>query len=172
MDVGLRHLEIGIVQCRATTRSGKRCRNRAIPGKKFCYIPGHAGWGDRCEADGLTTKTGRTLDKLAEMNKGWFLGVLIIGGIFLLNYLESWWKRRKADGRYRPVSEFGGINGAERVTQHMGTFPKPTRQGEKGPSCPRCGSPTVARVSTQTGELYFGCTNFAGGCRFNGDRSH
>ena len=86
-------------------------------------------------------------------------------GIFLLKYLESWWKRRNLDGRYRPVSEFSGISGEERVTQHMETFPKPTQQGEKGPPCPRCGSPTVARVSTQTSELYFGCTNFAGGCR-------
>jgi len=46
----------------------------------------------------------------------------------------------------------------------------PKRHGEDGPSCPDCGSPTVARVQQGTGKLYFGCTNFKGGCRFNGCR--
>jgi hypothetical protein len=46
----------------------------------------------------------------------------------------------------------------------------PTRHGEDGPLCPDCGSPTVARAQQGTGKLYFGCTNFNGGCRFNGCR--
>ena len=46
----------------------------------------------------------------------------------------------------------------------------PDHQGEEGPSCPVCGSPTVARAQQGTGKLYFGCTNFKGGCRFNGCR--
>lgn len=48
----------------------------------------------------------------------------------------------------------------------------PGHQGEVGGPCPLCGSETVARQSRTTGELYFGCTNFAAGCRFNGSRSH
>lgn len=49
---------------------------------------------------------------------------------------------------------------------------KPDRKGEKGGPCPECGSPTVAHEQKGTGKLYFGCTNFAGGCRFNGCRDH
>jgi hypothetical protein len=47
---------------------------------------------------------------------------------------------------------------------------KPERRGEKGGPCPDCGNPTVARKQPGTGKLYFGCTNYAGGCRFNGCR--
>ena len=46
----------------------------------------------------------------------------------------------------------------------------PRSRGEAGPPCPVCGSPTVARTQQDTGKLYFGCTNFGGGCRFNGCR--
>ena len=107
------------------------------------------------------------------MNKGWFLGLLIFVGILFLVYLERWWERRSADGRYRPMSDFGWTpGGEERTEQQVRPFPKPVRHREDGPPCPMCGKPTVARVSTQTGELYFGCTNYAGGCRFNGGRSH
>ncbi|MBN1181514.1 MAG: tetratricopeptide repeat protein, partial [Bacteroidales bacterium] len=37
--------------------------------------------------------------------------------------------------------------------------------------CPVCGSPLVWRRAKKTGELYRGCTNYNGGCRYN-DRSH
>lgn len=47
---------------------------------------------------------------------------------------------------------------------------KPDSKGERGGLCPWCGSPTVAREQPSTGKLYFGCTNYDGGCRFNGCR--
>lgn len=37
--------------------------------------------------------------------------------------------------------------------------------------CPLCGAPLVWRRAQLTGELYRGCTNFKGGCRWN-DRSY
>lgn len=37
--------------------------------------------------------------------------------------------------------------------------------------CPVCGSPLVWRRAKRTGELYRGCTNYNGGCRYN-DRSY
>ncbi len=46
----------------------------------------------------------------------------------------------------------------------------PGFRGQAGPPCPLCGSPTVARAQQDTDKLYFGCTNFRGGCRFNGCR--
>lgn len=46
----------------------------------------------------------------------------------------------------------------------------PRSRGEAGPPCPACGSPTVARAQQDTDKLYFGCTHFRGGCRFNGCR--
>lgn len=46
----------------------------------------------------------------------------------------------------------------------------PGFRGEAGPPCPVCGSATAARAQQGTNKLYFGCTNFGGGCRFNGCR--
>jgi hypothetical protein len=47
---------------------------------------------------------------------------------------------------------------------------RPDRRGEKGGVCPDCEGNTVARAQRGTGKLYFGCENFATGCRFNGCR--
>ena len=47
----------------------------------------------------------------------------------------------------------------------------PSYQGEPGPPCPKCESPTVGRKSNKTSELYFGCKNKEG-CNFKGCRSH
>jgi hypothetical protein len=54
----------------------------------------------------------------------------------------------------------------------MKPFPTPQLRGQKGPAWPESGAPTQARKSKITGELYWGCTNYPGGCRFKGDRSH
>jgi hypothetical protein len=54
----------------------------------------------------------------------------------------------------------------------MKPFPKPQLRGQKGPACPESDAPTQARKSKITAELYWGCTNYPGGCRFKGDRSH
>lgn len=43
--------------------------------------------------------------------------------------------------------------------------------GEDAGICPKCGSKLVWRKAKRTGELYRGCTNFQGGCRWN-DRSY
>jgi ssDNA-binding Zn-finger/Zn-ribbon topoisomerase 1 len=48
---------------------------------------------------------------------------------------------------------------------------KPDRIREKGGPCPECGGPTVARRQRITSKLYFGCQNYAIGCRFNGCRN-
>ncbi len=42
-----------------------------------------------------------------------------------------------------------------------------TNPVESGEICPQCGSRLVWRKSKLTGELYRGCTNFKGGCRWN-----
>ena len=47
---------------------------------------------------------------------------------------------------------------------------KPDFVGEKAEPCPLCGNETVGRRQRNSGKLYFGCKNFAGGCRFNGRR--
>jgi len=44
-------------------------------------------------------------------------------------------------------------------------------QGARAGVCPNCGSDLVWRVAMLTGELYRGCTNYDGGCRYN-DRSY
>lgn len=45
------------------------------------------------------------------------------------------------------------------------------RRGMYAGKCPMCGSPLVWRKARQTAELYRGCTNFKGGCRWQ-DRSY
>lgn len=45
------------------------------------------------------------------------------------------------------------------------------KRGKYAGKCPMCGSKLVWRKSDKTGEIYRGCTNFSGGCRWN-DRSH
>jgi hypothetical protein len=54
---------------------------------------------------------------------------------------------------------------------------RPATWKERGGLCPECRekgikSPTVARRSRKTSELYFGCEGFLRGCRFKGCRSH
>ena len=66
--------------------------------------------------------------------------------------------------RRAPPAQMYDLNTAKNP---MGT---PESHGEAGPPCPECGSPTAARAQQGTGKLYFGCTNFKGGCRFNGCR--
>ena len=48
---------------------------------------------------------------------------------------------------------------------------RPANPQDKSGPCPLCGSPTKARRSRKTGELYFGCTNYPN-CTFKGCRSH
>jgi len=45
------------------------------------------------------------------------------------------------------------------------------KRGSVAGKCPDCGHPLVCRKATKTGELYRGCTNFEGDCRYN-DRSY
>jgi len=45
------------------------------------------------------------------------------------------------------------------------------KRGEYAGECPRCGSPLVWRKANITGELYRGCTNYDGGCRYQ-ERSY
>jgi len=49
--------------------------------------------------------------------------------------------------------------------------PKPRERGEDAGKCPVCGSRLVWRRAQKNNELYRGCTNFDGGCRWN-DRSY
>jgi hypothetical protein len=44
-------------------------------------------------------------------------------------------------------------------------------RGSLAGTCPLCGSNMVWRQATKTGELYKGCTNFEGGCRYQ-ERSY
>lgn len=44
-------------------------------------------------------------------------------------------------------------------------------RGDDAGKCPMCGSPLVWRRAQKNNELYRGCTNFDGGCRWN-DRSY
>jgi len=48
---------------------------------------------------------------------------------------------------------------------------KSHERGENAGECPACGSRLVWRRSQKNNELYRGCTNFDGGCRWN-DRSY
>ncbi len=48
---------------------------------------------------------------------------------------------------------------------------KPRERGEDAGKCPVCGSRLVWRRAQKNNELYRGCTNFDGGCRWN-DRSY
>jgi len=50
-------------------------------------------------------------------------------------------------------------------------FIQQPRRGMHAGICPNCGSPLVWRRAQRTGELYRGCTNFQGGCRWK-DRSY
>jgi tetratricopeptide (TPR) repeat protein len=50
------------------------------------------------------------------------------------------------------------------------TTPSPKR-GDYAGVCPKCGSKLVWRVANKTGELYRGCDNFDGGCRYQ-ERSY
>jgi len=52
----------------------------------------------------------------------------------------------------------------------VGLFTHPT-QGKYAGKCPQCGSALVWRRAPKTNELYRGCTNYKGGCRWN-DRSY
>jgi hypothetical protein len=47
---------------------------------------------------------------------------------------------------------------------------KPKRHTYAG-ECPKCGAPLVWRKARRTGELYRGCTNYKGGCRYQ-ERSY
>ena len=55
-------------------------------------------------------------------------------------------------------------------TDKKTTTPPPQRGGYAG-VCPKCGSKLVWRVAQKTGELYRGCDNFDGGCRYQ-ERSY
>lgn len=50
-------------------------------------------------------------------------------------------------------------------------YGKEQRAGEEAGTCPKCGSKLVWRIARLTGELYRGCTNWEGGCRYH-ERSY
>ncbi|MGA2917931.1 protein kinase domain-containing protein [Methanoregula sp.] len=55
-------------------------------------------------------------------------------------------------------------------TENKNVTPTP-RRGDYAGICPKCGSRLVWRVAQKTGELYRGCDNFDGGCRYQ-ERSY
>jgi len=55
-------------------------------------------------------------------------------------------------------------------TDNKKITPAPQQGGYAG-ICPKCGSKLVWRVAKKTGELYRGCDNFDGGCRYQ-ERSY
>lgn len=84
----------------------------------------------------------------------------IVAQHFCLNSYELydlplffWYKRRKNDKK-------SVLEGQSR-----------THRGGPAGICPLCGSQLVWRKAAKTGELYRGCTNFNGGCRWK-DRSY
>lgn len=46
-----------------------------------------------------------------------------------------------------------------------------SKHGTVEGTCPECGHPLVWRKATKTGEIYRGCTNYDGGCRYQ-ERSY
>ena len=54
---------------------------------------------------------------------------------------------------------------------YLGSDVDEGKRGEIAGKCPDCGHPLVWRKATKTGEIYRGCTNFDGGCRYQ-ERSY
>jgi hypothetical protein len=75
------------------------------------------------------------------------------------------------DSRPRIVKEYADIDRSTTATRFKHPMDRPTDPFDQSENCPICGSPTKARKSKRTDELYFGCTNYPN-CHFKGCRSH